>query len=146
MTPTHKQLWQWFTPRTMQRLWAKIEAHGESGCWLWTSATKDGYPIVYVTIDGKRIAFSVHRLMMVLSSAKDIPDELVVRHITCRNRVCCNPAHLALGSDGDNVQDTWNDAAVSRGGKKRRRSWVRGDIEAIATRATAPIYGPPGEA
>jgi hypothetical protein len=69
MTPTHEQLWK-FTPKTMQRLWSKIEMQpGEMDCWLWTGATQDGYGQIYITIDGKRSAVPVHRVMLVLCYA-----------------------------------------------------------------------------
>jgi hypothetical protein len=127
MTPTHEQLWEWFTPKTMQRLWAKIEMQpGEMDCWLWTGATQDGYGMIYLTIDGKRRALPVHRIMLVLCYAADYPAEHpVARHVVCRNRACCKPSHVRVGTESNNVQDSWNDAALDHRGKKRRKSPYR---------------------
>lgn len=138
LTPTHEQLWKWFTPKTMQRFWSKIEElPGEMDCWRWTGATQDGYGAFYLTVDGKRIAVPVHRAMHVLRSGKDYPAEYpVARHVVCRNRACCNPEHVQVGTQSQNVLDSWNDAVEDHCGKKRRKSPYR---------SIAPIaaYRPP---
>ena len=125
MTPTHNQFWQWFSPKKMQKLWSKIQVQ-KSDCWVWTGAKGDGYGITYITIDGKKIAIPVHRVMVVLFSGKDFPaDSPIARH-TCRNRSCCNPQHLVSGTDAENIQDSWNDATVDRRGKRNRKAWYGG--------------------
>jgi hypothetical protein len=126
LTPTHEQLWDWATPKRMQRLWSKIEKQsGEMACWNWTGAKQDGYGVMYLTIEGKKSPVLVHRLMLVMRSGKDYPAEYpVARHVVCRNRACCNPKHVQVGTHADNVQDTWNDAAVDQRGKKSRIPYI----------------------
>ena len=68
------------------RPWIRIE--GE--CWIWTkSVNKDGYGLcwnpILKDIHSHRVAY------MLLVGA--IPKGLTLDHL-CRNRACCNPAHL----------------------------------------------------
>lgn len=90
------------------RFWAKVVAV-RSGCWHWTAGVgKSGYGIF--KFKGKSL--SAHRVAFELTNGriKAVPGYhgTVVRH-TCRNRLCVNPAHLKLGTVGDNNRDTVND-------------------------------------
>lgn len=77
----------------------------ESGCWEWQGARNNqGYGQMH--FEGKTA--SVHRVVFALSNGA-IPDGegyhgTCVLH-RCDNRVCCNPEHLFLGSNKDNVHD-----------------------------------------
>lgn len=97
-----------FTPteHLYQKLWSKI-AHNndEDSCWPWLAAIQgDGYGSVYVegTI---RLA---HRVVWELYYGP-IPARLKVCH-KCDNPPCCNPSHLFIGTQKENMQD----AAVKR--------------------------------
>ncbi len=46
----------------------------------------------------------LHRLAWEAHNAEPIPKGMLVRH-TCDNPACCNPNHLILGTDQDNVND-----------------------------------------
>lgn len=80
----------------------------ENQCWNWSKACySDGYGKVGVNYK----VYAVHRLSFQLSNS-EIPDHLIVRH-KCDNKKCCNPEHLELGTQSDNILDS-----VSRLGKK----------------------------
>lgn len=82
-----------------ERFWAKIDTSG-SGCWEWQGYTnRDGYGSF--TIGGKTIR--THRAAYALVNGV-IPQGLVVRH-SCHNPACCNPDHLSVGTQRDNVRD-----------------------------------------
>jgi hypothetical protein len=72
----------------------------DNGCWVWNRYIgPGGYGQVAVlrkTSLAHRVMFQAHK--------GDIPNGLVVMH-TCDNRLCVNPEHLSLGTQGDNVRD-----------------------------------------
>lgn len=81
--------------RLPERFWAKVERVGE--CWQWAGAsTGDGYG--QILWEGGKVV--THRLAYRVL-AEPIPDGLRLDHL-CRNRACCNPAHLEPVTDGEN--------------------------------------------
>jgi len=89
----------------------------ETGCLLWTGKTdKDGYGRRGVRIGEKR----AHRHAYTLANGS-IPDGLLVRH-TCDTPACCEPQHLVLGSQLENMKDKVErdrQAKGSKGGKAK---------------------------
>ncbi len=94
------------------RFWAKVDKSGpvpahcpELGpCWIWTAgASSDGYGRIRITSHGDSRCCAAHRVALALSGTNP-PDDLQVRH-RCDNPPCCNPAHLLLGTQFDNMHD-----------------------------------------
>jgi len=101
MTPTYAEALQWLTPLRELRFWQKVNKR-EDGCWIWTGALTDsGHG--QLTMDGGNVR--VHRLVWILTRQRDIEHWVVVRHLMCDNKPCCNPAHLVGGTQGENVKD-----------------------------------------
>lgn len=95
------------TPEIVARFSSKYNK--SRGCWPWQAGTfAKGYGMFNIRRDeyGKQHTEYAHRIAYVLAKG-DIPPGLVVRH-TCDNPPCCNPDHLLLGTQADNI----NDAAV----------------------------------
>jgi hypothetical protein len=72
---------------------------GPDGCWLFTGTRTKGYGYISVgrrMIRSNRFAYAAF--------VGPIPDGLQVLH-RCDVRACCNPAHLFLGTNGDNMRD-----------------------------------------
>lgn len=93
--------------RLKARFWVKVAIGGPDTCWPWLAyrgKSKRGLDYGKIGIDG-RIHFA-HRIAWELTNGP-IPDGLRVLH-RCDNPPCCNPAHLFLGTQGDNVQDMWD--------------------------------------
>ena len=72
----------------------------ESGCWLWTGALhKHGYGMI--GLHGKTRGAHIWSYELFVGK---IPTGLHVLH-SCDTRACCNPMHLRVGTNTDNVAD-----------------------------------------
>ena len=75
-----------------------------SGCWLWEGAIDgSGYGI----IGRKGTTLKVHRLAWEAANGQIIPEGMRICH-RCDVPACCNPNHLFLGTQQDNVTDMIN--------------------------------------
>jgi len=84
----------------IERFRVKMAPEPNSGCFLWTGAiTSAGYGAFKIA--GK--VYLAHRLAWEFSRGA-IPAGLQVNH-HCDVRSCCNPSHLFLGTQVDNMAD-----------------------------------------
>jgi hypothetical protein len=80
------------------RFWRQVKKM-DSGCWVWTGVTTNGYGQISYGGKGRR----AHRVSWELHCGT-IPDGLLVLH-KCDNPPCVNPSHLFLGTHQDNMDD-----------------------------------------
>ena len=71
-----------------------------TGCWLWQRAKAGSYGSM--GYKGKH-NMRVHRAAYI-ELVGEIPENLHVLH-SCNNSLCCNPAHLRLGTQAENILD-----------------------------------------
>jgi len=89
-----------FSPLFQDRFWKKVDKRGPNDCWNWTAVKHErGYG--HMEIQNKN--YKTHRLSWEFINGK-IPDGLCCLH-KCDNTSCCNPAHLFLGTQRDNMRD-----------------------------------------
>lgn len=103
-------------------------------CWPWQARTRKGYGEFEVHPENKRLL--AHRLAYVLHYGP-IPEYLngertCVLH-RCDNPPCCNPNHLFLGSNLDNIDDMIAKGRVARGAKSGRAKLTDAQISVIRT-------------
>lgn len=91
------------TESDIQRLWAGVDVGNEDECWLWKRGkAKNGYGIFV----HRRICYVTTRIMYYHIHGID-PGDKDVCH-TCDAPGCCNPKHLWLGTQSQNMQDCIN--------------------------------------
>lgn len=122
-----------------ERFYAKVSPEPNSGCWLWTGATKElGYGVIGLgrredgTAKAHRVSYELH---------KGPTGGLCVLH-ECDNPACVNPDHLRLGTLKDNARD-----CVSRGrnfipdNRGSNAKWARLNEEKVRNILTRRVPG-----
>lgn len=70
------------------RFWFLVDVQNADACWPWLGAINNN-------------GYGQHRRAYELVKGP-IPEGLVVMHL-CNNRACCNPNHLEVGTQSDNL-------------------------------------------
>jgi len=74
-----------------------------NGCWVWIRAiTMHGYGNIGWRWPGGRTTMSSHRFFYTKIVGK-VPGGLDLDHL-CRNRACCNPAHIEPVTTAENLR------------------------------------------
>lgn len=106
------------TSSLADRFWSKVGTREADECWPWTAGLDPrGYGRFFVpgrSRGNNRVG--AHRIAYELAKG-EIPAGLHVLH-SCDNRRCCNPAHLRVGTNLDNVADR----AARKRGREHRQS------------------------
>lgn len=89
------------------RFSSKVKAGEPDECWPWIAKATAHYGYGRMTAGRSRYLRS-HQVAWALENG-NIPEGAVIRH-TCDYTACCNPKHLVLGTQAENVAD-----ATSRG-------------------------------
>jgi hypothetical protein len=114
---------------TVKKFMDKIKIKGD-GCWEWAGSRtkysngsrKGQYGYGSFRHNGKNIG--AHRMSHMLFIG-EIPEGMCVCH-RCDNPSCVKPAHLFLGTRGDNFRD-----AISKG-RAKKLPWMFGETHASA--------------
>jgi hypothetical protein len=91
-----------------ERVWRHIDVRGPDECWPWTGVGRiSGYGCIGRGGRGGEQILAHRAVWEVVHGPIPVGDGYhgtVVRH-SCDNRLCCNPAHLVLGTQADNIED-----------------------------------------
>jgi hypothetical protein len=95
------------TPRLIERFWAGIDKRDPGECWPWKAAKESDGWYGRITVRERSRGFLANyrpnRVSWTMAHGP-IPDGMNICH-SCDNPPCCNPAHLFLGSQPENVAD-----------------------------------------
>lgn len=82
------------------RFWPNVERGEDDACWEWRGSRQvNGYGCIRINNRG----FRTHRIAWELTNGP-IPKGMHICH-ACDNPPCCNPRHLFLGTQRDNMRD-----------------------------------------
>lgn len=96
------------------RFWSKVDqSGGPDACWPWTRACgADGYGRFWF----RGAALNAHRVAMILTLG-EVPADRDVDHFRCKDRRCCNPAHLRLATELQNALEN-NESPFARNARR----------------------------
>ena len=97
---------QWVpSARRIFLFWRNVERRDPTECWPWRGVPDQrGYGHAMVA----GWATTAHRIAYALANGVEkLKSDLVVMH-KCDNRICCNPSHLELGTQAQNMTDMIN--------------------------------------
>ncbi len=90
------------TKSEAKRIFPYISIDKKTQCWNWTRQLYEGYGRIYF----RGRPWSVHRVLYLWKFHElpeyDFSGKFVLDHI-CGNRACCNPDHLQVVSNKENV-------------------------------------------
>lgn len=98
------------TPSEAHRFWSNVDVTTAEACSEWTRYC---LPFGHGQVGLRGKTFLAHRVAYTLAIGA-IPPNRHVRHL-CDNPRCCNPSHLALGTDLDNSNDKCKQGRQARG-------------------------------
>ncbi len=113
----------------VERFWSKVNRTDLLGCWPWLAHTKTNRSGIRYGAFRLGTMRAAHRVAWEIANAQTIPAGMVIRH-SCDNGVCCNPAHLIIGTQQENVADRY---------ERGRDNNVRGSLHGNAKLIEAEI-------
>jgi len=100
-----------------ERLWSFIQKGNPDECWPWTGGTAGkGYGTLRKKVEGKWKQAYAHREVLRLTVGEPSFPKAHALH-SCDNPICCNPAHLAWGTNSKNRREA-RDRLHNQGNQK----------------------------
>lgn len=115
------------SPITVARFWSKVSVtQRPESCWEWQGA-RHGKGYGHIRISGK--VEKAHRIAYEIAVGP-IPDGMHVCH-ACDNPPCCNPKHLWLGTNEDNLLDRQSKRRHAHGVRHSRARLTEDEVREI---------------
>lgn len=125
---------------TPESFWLKVDKRGPEECWPWLLArAKNGYG--WHSENGA----TTHAHRRAYELVHGSRGTGIVMH-SCNNKICCNPAHLVLGTASQNVSDAFRDGLAASGERHYNAKYPASTIKLIRedtrpTKDVARSYG-----
>lgn len=88
----------------IMKFWSSVDIKSSEECWNWQkSKMRSGYGMIRLNLNGKDKCYGSHRIAYVLCGGKIKKGQVVIHK--CDNPSCCNPSHLWVGGQDENMQD-----------------------------------------
>ena len=128
-------------PRTAEQMRQHIKNSvtvRDNGCWEWQKARdwRYGYGVLKWARESRKET-QAHRVSYT-AFIGEIPEGAHILH-SCDNPLCCNPEHLRVGSNSENVQDK-----VSRGRQQKGEEFPQSKLTEDAVRHIRRRYAQGG--
>jgi len=125
-----------FSPRLIRKFCSSIRVN-TSGCWLWTKCKNShGYGEFF---PGGRTGFYAHRVAYTWFIG-EIPQRKLVCHL-CDVKSCCNPHHLFIGTQTDNMRDAVKKGLMHKGESSGQSKLNLKQVTEIRTKYRPYEYG-----
>lgn len=133
------------------RFWSRVRVGGVDECWPWQERSRQRSGYGCVAYPGLRRPIGAHRVALELKLGRALEPGEQACH-ACDNPPCCNPLHLFVGSQTDNLADMRSKGRSAKGDKHSSRTHpdrvargsshgnaklVESDIPVIRARAAA---------
>lgn len=120
---------------TTNDFWNKINIKNNDDCWIWLGGLfKTGYGAFHINYK----TVLAHRYSYELTYGKILNGMLVLHK--CDNKKCCNPKHLFLGTQKDNMDDMINKGRSLFGEKHPQHKLMKNNVEEIKKLYTEGKY------
>ena len=115
-----------FREERIAAFWSRVERSDADGCWPWKGAIlQNGYGMAHFCGKPKL----AHRLAYELTNGS-FPHDLNILH-SCDNPSCCNPKHLFIGTQRDNMADMVRKGRSLRGERHKMRKLSLEEVKEI---------------
>ena len=111
----------------MENAMRRVTKDSETGCWNYAGYKSRGYPTIVRRVEDKATYTTAHKFFFERLVEK-VPPGKILMH-SCDNRLCCNPEHLRIGTQSENMKDMW---AKGRGRTTFNRTLLSPDVKAAA--------------
>jgi hypothetical protein len=124
--------------RGVDRFWSKVDrSGGPDACWPWTGEVgHHGYGRFSLGTQ----AYRAHRMAWHLTTGQTLTPDVIIRHVVCDKPICCNPSHLAPGSQQDNVADRVLKQRSARGERQGSAVLTESAVRSIRTDLATKQY------